>query len=144
MIKTYQKCVGMTTYGTRAIILNSQNEVLLVKHTYTPGWHFPGGGVERGESPRQAVIREIKEEAGIISLQQPEIIDCYSNVYLGVPDIVTLYLIKEFQITPFECNKEIAEVKWFSIENLPADATNATKKRVAEVFFAQPRYSENW
>ena len=65
IFKLYQKCVGITTLGTRAIILNSKNEILLVKHTYTPGWHFPGGGVDKGESPRQAIIREVKEELNL-------------------------------------------------------------------------------
>lgn len=144
IFKLYQKCVGITTLGTRAIILNSKNEILLVKHTYTPGWHFPGGGVDKGESPRQAIIREVKEEAGVIPLKSPEIIDCYFNIYLGVYDIVSLYFIKEFHIEPFKSNKEIAEAKWFSIENLPEDASNATKKRVAEVFFGQPHNDESW
>ncbi len=144
VFKLYQKCLGITTFGTRAIILNSKNEILLVKHTYTPGWHFPGGGVDKGESPRQAIVREVQEEAGVLPLKSPEIIDCYFNIYLGVNDIVSLYLIKEFQIEPFKSNKEIAEAKWFSIENLPEDASQATKKRVAEVFFGQPRRDERW
>jgi ADP-ribose pyrophosphatase YjhB (NUDIX family) len=39
--------------------------ILLVRPTYKPFWDLPGGYVEVGESPRQAAVREVKEELGI-------------------------------------------------------------------------------
>ena len=39
--------------------------VLLVKPTYKQGWDIPGGYVEPGESPKQAALRELREELGI-------------------------------------------------------------------------------
>src|SRR2546427_4897446 len=39
--------------------------VLLVKPTYKAGWDIPGGYVEPGESPKQAALREVREELGI-------------------------------------------------------------------------------
>lgn len=39
--------------------------VLLVKPTYKDGWDLPGGYVEIGESPKQAAIREVREELGV-------------------------------------------------------------------------------
>ncbi|MEM9842987.1 MAG: NUDIX domain-containing protein, partial [Pseudomonadota bacterium] len=36
------------TLGVRAIVENAEGQVLLVRHTYTPGLYLPGGGVERG------------------------------------------------------------------------------------------------
>lgn len=140
--KSYQKLVGISTNGARAVILNERQEVLLVRHTYTPGWHFPGGGVDKGESPRQAVIREVREEVGIIVEENPVIFECYFNVYGGVDDIVSLYLIKKFQIQNFK-SKEIAEAKWFSINRLPEDVSKATKRRIGEIFFENKK-SERW
>src|SRR3569833_3499042 len=51
------------TVGVRAVLLDGR-KVLLVKHTYTPGWQFPGGGVEPGETAEAAAAREALEEAG--------------------------------------------------------------------------------
>lgn len=51
--------------ATSALFLNEQGNVLIVKPTYRPDWLLPGGLVEEDESPRQACIREIKEELDI-------------------------------------------------------------------------------
>ena len=54
---------GMTL-GVRAVVLDGENRVFLVKHSYVSGWHLPGGGVETGEAIRVALHRELVEEAG--------------------------------------------------------------------------------
>lgn len=54
----------------RAIIANDDGEFLLIQpHGYEADtWTLVGGGVEDGESDEQAMLREIREEAGISSL----------------------------------------------------------------------------
>lgn len=49
------------------LFLNTQNEILIVKPVYRERWLLPGGIVEKDESPRQACIREIREELGFVS-----------------------------------------------------------------------------
>ncbi|WP_397601731.1 NUDIX domain-containing protein, partial [Silvanigrella sp.] len=97
---------------------------------------------DKGESPREAVIREVREEAGVIVQENPVIFECYFNIYGGVDDIVSLYIIKKFQIQKIK-SKEIAEVKWFPINRLPENASKATKRRIAEIFFNLEK-SERW
>lgn len=48
-----------------ALFLDDEGRVLIVEPTYKRHWEIPGGAVERGESPREACARELKEELGI-------------------------------------------------------------------------------
>ena len=41
------------TLGVRAAVFDTDNRVFLVRHGYTPGWHFPGGGVPLPEGRRE-------------------------------------------------------------------------------------------
>ena len=51
------------------VLFNEQGEVLIgqrvVKDNYYQKWEFPGGKLEQGESPQDALIREFREEVGI-------------------------------------------------------------------------------
>ena len=57
-ILAYGRRTRGMTLGVRALLV-ADGGVVLVRHTYTPGWYLPGGGVERGESVAEAVRREV-------------------------------------------------------------------------------------
>jgi len=50
------------------ILLNQKNQVFWGKRIRTHSWQFPQGGIDRGETPEQAMFRELNEEVGL----QPE------------------------------------------------------------------------
>jgi len=51
--------------AVKLVIWSNDGNVLLVKPTYKKGWQFPGGGVDLGEAPAAAVVREVREELGL-------------------------------------------------------------------------------
>src|SRR5229473_1065979 len=59
------------TLGVRGVVLDGSGRVFLVKHSYVDGWHFPGGGVEPGETLRDALERELFEEGNIRLVEAP-------------------------------------------------------------------------
>ncbi len=142
---TIRKCkalIGMPTLGARAIVLNSQNQVLLVKHTYQVHWHTPGGGVDRGESAKKAVIRELKEEVGVIVTGEPQLFGVYYHTYLGVSDYPIMYIVKEFTQEDAS-SPEIEKWQWFDYENLPEMTSPGTRRRLNE-YFTHSAHSETW
>ncbi len=56
----------MMAVGAFATILDAQNRALLCHRRDGDFWWQPGGGVERGETPWQAVVREAREETGLV------------------------------------------------------------------------------
>src|SRR3954469_21604622 len=55
------------TFGAHALALTPERKAILVKLRYAPGWRLPGGGRSEAEDPRDAVLRELREEIGLIS-----------------------------------------------------------------------------
>jgi 8-oxo-dGTP pyrophosphatase MutT (NUDIX family) len=55
------------TFGAHALALTPEHKVVLVKLRYAPGWRLPGGGRGEDEDPRDAVLRELREEIGMTS-----------------------------------------------------------------------------
>ena len=133
---------GMTL-GVRGIVTDGEGHILLVKHTYLNGWWLPGGGVDRGETTYQAVVRELKEEAGIIAEGQPRLLSLHSNEKFFPGDHVAVFHIDRFTVTERTSHGEIAEIGWFSAISLPEDTTPATRRRIVEFQSQQPP-SPDW
>lgn len=124
---------GMTL-GVRGVAVDAQGRVLLVKHTYLHGWWLPGGGVDRGETTQAAVIRELREEAGVIATAPPRLLSVHSNEAFFPGDHVVVFRLDAFELAERTSRGEIAETGWFHPDALPQDATRATRARLAEIF----------
>lgn len=65
MDNTYLASLPKKRMGAGALFRNAQQQLLLVKPSYKPGWEIPGGVVEYNESPYEACLREVQEELGL-------------------------------------------------------------------------------
>lgn len=142
VIRKFQSALGMSTLGARAVVLNSENQILLVKHTYQPHWYIPGGGVKKGESAKNAVLRELREEVGLTVIGEPVLFGIYYHTYLGVSDYPIIYVVKNYSLTDVY-SPEIEKMDWFDYENLPQMISSGTQRRLNEYFANSPR-SDTW
>lgn len=132
------------TLGVQGLVMDATRRVLLVRHGYRPGWHFPGGGVERAESVHLALARELEEEAGIVLTAPAQLFAIYSHFDAFPGDHIVLFLARSWtQPRVPEPNREIAAHGFFHIDALPEGTTQQTRRRIEEVFLARPR-AEVW
>ena len=144
LLHFYWRFARGTTLGARAMVIDAEGRIFLVKHSYVDGWHLPGGGVETGETVLTALARELAEEGNIRLAGQPVLHGLFFNRAASRRDHVALYIVREFrQNGPPVPNHEIVAHGFFAIDALPPDTGRATRARVAEVF-GGAALSETW
>lgn len=121
------------TLGVRGLVLDGEGRVFLVRHTYVPGWHLPGGGVEAGETLLSSLERELREEANLEMAGAPTLLGIYFNHKSSRRDHVAIYVVRDFRsLGERKGDWEIAEARFFARDELPADTSEATRARLAE------------
>lgn len=134
---------GMTL-GVRALVIDEEGRVFLVKHSYVSGWHLPGGGVETGETLLEAVARELHEEGNIDITEPPRLHGIFFNDRASRRDHVALFVVREFrQAAAPVPDHEIVAHGFFPVDAMPNDTTAATRARIVEVLGGAP-ISERW
>ncbi len=132
------------TLGVRGIVVDGEGRVLLVRHTYTPGWHFPGGGVEKGETAALSMQRELKEEAGIEAATGAiRLLSVHANHGFFPNDHVLVYRIDTWTQGEATSRGEIAGVQFVDPLMPPEGVSSATRRRLDEIF-AGADTSELW
>jgi 8-oxo-dGTP pyrophosphatase MutT (NUDIX family) len=134
----YWRLVRGMTLGVRGVVLDAEGKVFLIHHTYVSGWHLPGGGVEAGETFLEALKRELMEEGMIELLAEPALHGLFFNSHVSRRDHVAVYVVREFrQLRLPQPNHEISACGFFAVDALPADTTEGTRCRIAEVVHGQ-------
>jgi ADP-ribose pyrophosphatase YjhB (NUDIX family) len=139
-VYAYQRVVRLTrggrwplTIGVRIVVREGAERVLLVRHTYTPGWHFPGGAVDPRETAADAAVRELREEA-LIETTGPRLVGVYLNTTQQKSDHIVFYEAGDWRQLKGDLPRlEIAEVGFFPVSALPEGTTGGTRRRLAEL-----------
>ena len=119
-----------TAMGVAALVLDDQGRVLLVRHSYNPGWRLPGGGVGRGEPPAAAVLRELQEEVGLAG-GSTSFVSLHSCRAGWASAVVALYRVTGGCVN-FRPNLEIREICFADPRHPPDGTTPATRRRLSE------------
>lgn len=140
----YWRFARPMTLGVRGAVFDGEGRVFLIKHSYVDGWHFPGGGVESGESLVLSLARELSEEGNLILTGAPRLFGVYFNRAASRRDHVALYVVRDFrQDSAPQPNHEIVAHGFFPVGALPPDTTRGTRARLAEILGGQTP-AEEW
>jgi ADP-ribose pyrophosphatase YjhB (NUDIX family) len=125
------------SFGTNAIVERDDGTIVLVRHRYRPGLCFPGGGVGAGEPPQEAILRELKEEVGLMRASGGSLFGLYTRKVGWTTNVVALYRMRADALE-FQPNAEISAITFVDPHAPPPETSPATLRRLAEFTGAAP------
>ena len=126
LLKLYWFLIRPNTFGVQCVIQHG-DAILLVRNTYgRKQWTFPGGRIARGETPEDAIRREVLEEVGL-HLHRLQRLGAFDAAIDYKHDHIVAFagVSQDRQVSIDK--GEILEAKWFHPEDLPALATAAAR-----------------
>ena len=122
----------MPTLGVFAAIFDEAGRLLCVRMNYaSKRWSTPGGRVETGESPLEALKREVLEETGL-NITPGELLGVYAKPQDD--DLVLSFRASVIGRNAWQPNDEIAELGYFGRDELPEPMSVAARARVIDAF----------
>lgn len=125
--KLYWRIFRPRTFGVKCLVENN-GRYLLVKNSYGKKfWTVPGGGLNKKESPEEAVRREVREELGI-EVQEIKKIGEYESALEYKRDTIFCFRAQS-PSEKFSINhNEISEAQWFTPKDIPESHSTAVGK----------------
>lgn len=137
LLKLRSRARGLTL-GVRGLVFDDAGRILLVRHSYLPAWHFPGGGVEFGETAAEALRRELAEEGGVALAGEPRLVGLFRNPQWTAGDHIAFFESGPWTPCPSHWGFEIEAAEFFSPGALPADVHGSVRRRLGELDGARP------
>lgn len=119
--------------GVFAIIIDSEQRVLLSHRRDYELWNLPGGGLELGESPWDGVVREVKEETGL-EVKVVRLAGIYSKPQNNE---IVFSFICEINGGELTATIEADKHEYFSVDVLPANTIPKQVERIGDAMSAK-------
>src|SRR5271165_129643 len=120
----------MPTLGVFAAIFDQQERILCVRMNYaTHAWTTPGGRVEPGESPLDALKREVLEESGL-DVEPGALVGVYSKP--SKDDVVLFFRARVISQIPWQPDDEISHLGYFGRNELPEPMSDGVRTRIID------------
>ena len=116
----------MFNIGAFAIIFDEKGRVLLCHRRDVEVWNLPGGGVESGEMPTDAVIREVEEETGL-EVEIERLVGVYGKT--DKDELVFSFICRVIGGN-LSATDESSECEYFEVDRLPANTSPKHAERV--------------
>lgn len=115
-------------------IILKNNQILLCKRVDVPVWVLPGGGIEPGETPENACIREVFEETGVKAL----IIRKSQELYpVNKLTLLTHLFVGQTEDDPHQNSTESSDNQFFNLNQLPKELFWVHKHWIDEALSSQ-------
>ena len=121
------------TFGAHALAFTPEGRVILVKLRYAPGWRLPGGGRKESEPPRDAVLRELREEIGMTSHGEVTAASELEQQPDFKRDLASLMIVRDVRYKPHRWSWEIEQIIERPLDDLSADLAPVARDWVAAV-----------
>ena len=117
------------TASVGVVVTNSEGKILLLDHVLRPGsgWGIPGGFIEAGEQPDEAIRRELCEEIGL-ELESVEL-RRVRTLKRHIEMIFKARAREKGKVQSFEINK----IGWFALDELPKELNKGQKEIIREI-----------
>ena len=104
--------------GAYAVLVDERQRILLAlwNEGPTPAWTVPGGGVEEGETPEEAAVREVREETGYHGALREELSPVEYTDPKGRPKTVRYWRMDVLD-GEFEPNDEVDQLRWLGLDD---------------------------
>ena len=111
------------SFGVHALALTPQGRAILVKLRYAPGWRLPGGGRKEAEDPREAVLRELREEIGMTAHGRLNLACELEEQVDHKRDLASLFIVRDVQYRP-RWSWEVEDVIEADLGSLPNELSS--------------------
>ena len=108
------------TFGAHALAFTPERKIVLIKLRYARGWRLPGGGRSENEDPRDAVLRELREEIGMTSHERVSRVCDLEEQTDFKRDLSSLLIVEGVRYRAPKWSWEVEQIIERSLDDLPS------------------------